>query len=160
MRNSEQIYQEKIKELVKPVIESENMELLDIECLKMKSSWLVRIYMDKEGGITLDDCSEITNQVGDLLDIHEVPSGSYILEVSSPGLNRPLAREKDFIKYKGREIKVKVRDKLDGKRIFRGKLVNFLEEDGKEILVIDVKEKTYRIPREIVVKANLEYSNR
>jgi len=160
MHDLDQIYREKITKLVKPVIESESMELINVECLRMKSSWLVRIYMDKEEGITLDDCSEISNQVGDLLDIHEVPPGSYILEVSSPGPNRPLARENDFIKYMGHEIKVKVKDKLDGKRNFRGKLVNFLEESGKKIIVIDVKGKMYHIPREIVVKANLEYSNR
>ncbi|MBE9545906.1 MAG: ribosome maturation factor RimP [Proteobacteria bacterium] len=145
---------------MEPVIESEDMELVDVECLKMKSRWLVRIYMDKEGGITLDDCSEISNQVGDLLDIHEAPPGPYILEVSSPGLDRPLAREKDFIKYRGHKIKVKVRDSLDGKKIFRGKLVDFLDEDGEKILVIDAKGNTYRIPRETVVKANLEYEDK
>ena len=157
MHDLSQIYREKIWELIEPVIESEDMELVDVECLKMKSRWMVRIYMDKEGGITLSDCSEISNQVSDLLDIHEVPPDTYILEVSSPGLDRPLAREKDFINYRGHNIKVKVRDKLDGKRIFRGKLLDFQEIDGKKILIIDTKEKVYRIPRETVVKANLEY---
>lgn len=160
MRDLAQIYREKIWKLVEPVIESEDMELVDVECLKVKSRWFVRIYMDKEGGITLDDCSEISSQVGDLLDIHEMPPGPYILEVSSPGLDRPLAREKDFIKYRGHKIKVKVRDSLDGKKIFRGELVDFLDEDGKKILVIDAKGKTYRIPWETVVKANLEYEDK
>ena len=157
MHNLSQIYREKIWELIEPVIESEDMELVDVECLKMKSRWMVKIYMDKEGGVTLDDCSEISNQVSDLLDIHEVPPDTYILEVSSPGLNRPLAREKDFIRYRGHNIKVKVRDELDGKRIFKGKLLDFQEVGGKEILIIDTKEKVYRIPRKTVVKANLEY---
>jgi len=141
---------------VEPVVESEGMELIDVECLKMKSRWLVKIYIDKEGGITLDDCSEISNEVCDLLDIHEVPPGLYTLEVSSPGLNRPLVKERDFIKYRGYGIKVKLRDVLDGKRNFRGKLMDLLEEDGRKVLVIDDKGKMYRIPKEIVVKANLD----
>ncbi len=152
-----QIYREKIWKLVEPVIESEDMELVDIECLKMKSRWMIRIYIDEEGGVSLDNCAEISNQVGDLLDIHEVLPDSYILEVSSPGLNRPLAREKDFIKYRGCKIKVTVRDKMDGKRNFRGELVDFLEKDGEKVLVIDANGKKYHIPRETVVKANLEY---
>lgn len=157
MRDLSQIYREKIMKVVEPVVESEDMELVDVECLKMKSRWLVRIYMDKEEGITLDDCSEISNQVSDLLDIHEVLPDPYILEVSSPGLDRPLAREKDFIKYRGHNIKVKVKNKLDGKKIIRGKLLDFNDVNGKKILIIDTKEKTYGIPRETVIKATLEY---
>ena len=156
MRDLFQIYREKILELVEPVVESKDMELIDVECLKMKSGWLVRIYIDKEGGLTLDDCSEISNEVCDLLDIHEAPPGPYTLEVSSPGANRPLVREKDFIKYRGHWIKVKLRDVLDGKRNFRGKLMDLLEEDGRKVLVIDEEGKMYRIPKEIVVKAKLE----
>ncbi len=157
MHDLSQIYREKIKKVVEPVIESEDMELVDVECLKMKSRWLVRIYMDKEEGVTLDDCSGITKQVSDLLDIHELLPDTYILEVSSPGLDRPLAREKDFIKYRGHNIRVKVKNKLDGKKIIRGKLLDFNDVNGKKILIIDTKEKTYRIPRETVTKATLEY---
>ncbi len=157
MHDLSQIYREKIKEIVAPVIESEDMELVDVECLKMKSRWLVRIYMDKEDGITLDDCSEISNQVSDLLDIHEILPDTYILEVSSPGLDRPLAREKDFIKYRGHNIKVKLKNKLDGEKIIRGNLLDFNDVNGKKILIIDTKEKTYSIPRETIIKATLEY---
>ncbi len=156
MRDLFQIYREKILKLVEPVVESEGMELIDVECLRMKSRWLVKIYIDKEGGSTLDDCSEISNEVRDLLDIHEVPPGLYTLEVSSPGLNRPLVKERDFIKYRGYGIKVKLKDVLDGKRNFRGKLMDLLEEDGRKVLVIDEEGKMYRIPKEIVVKANLD----
>ena len=151
------MYRERIRQLVEPVIESEDMELIDVECLKMRSRWVVRIYMDKETGITLDNCSEISNQVGDILDIHEVLPGSYTLEVSSPGLDRPLVRDKDFMKYRGCKVHVIVTEKLEGIRNFRGKLVDFCEEEGKKVLVIDITGKTYRIPRDMVVKANIEY---
>lgn len=142
---------------MEPVIESEGMELVDIECLKMKSRWLLRIYIDKEGGITLDDCAEISNQVSDLLDIHEVIPNTYILEISSPGLNRPLAREKDFIKYKGSNIKVKLKNKLDGKKIICGKLLDFKDVDGGKTLITESKEKIYSIKKENIIKVTLEY---
>jgi len=152
-----QAYKDKIKQLVEPVIESEDMELIDVECLKMKSRWIVRIYMDREAGVTLDDCCEISNQVGDILDIHDVLPGSYTLEVSSPGLARPLVRDKDFMKYRGCKVHVRVAEKLEGIKNFRGKLVDFCEEEGNKVLVVNMAGKVYRIPRELVVKANLEY---
>ncbi|MDI6775652.1 MAG: ribosome maturation factor RimP [Syntrophales bacterium] len=152
-----QAYREKIRQLVEPVIESEDMELIDVECLKMKSRWIVRIYMDKKTGVTLEDCCEISNQVGDIFDIHDVLPGSYTLEVSSPGLDRPLVRDKDFIKYRGCKVHVRIAEKLEGIRNFRGRLVDFCEEKGKKLLVVDITGKIYRIPRDMVVKANLEY---
>ncbi|MBA4423155.1 MAG: ribosome maturation factor, partial [Syntrophus sp. (in: bacteria)] len=85
--------EEQIRQLAEPVLASVGMELIQVECLKMKTRWVVRIYMDREqGGVTLDDCALISNQLGDLLDVHDVPPGPYTLEVSSPGLDRPLQR--------------------------------------------------------------------
>jgi ribosome maturation factor RimP len=150
-------YREKIRELIEPVIESENMEIVDIECLKMKSRWLVRIYMDKDGGVTIDDCSEISKQVGDILDVHDVPPGPYTLEVSSPGLDRPLAKDGDFIKFRGCDIHIKTSEKLEGTKNFRGKLIDYLDENGRKTLIVNVSGKIYRIPKDLIVKANLEY---
>ena len=133
------------------------MELIAVECLKMKSRWLVRLYLDKEGGVTLDDCAVVSNQVGDILDVHDVPPGPYTLEVSSPGLDRPLVRDKDFLKYRGAEIAVRLDGKLEGSRNFSGLLVDYIEEDGKKVLLLDVAGTMRRIPRERVVKAHLEY---
>ena len=157
MNSNNQTYRQKIIELVTPVIASEQMELIDVECLRMRSRWLVRIYMDKEGGVTLDDCAAISNQVGDLLDVHDIPPGPYNLEVSSPGLDRPLTRDKDFIQYRGSKVKIRVNEIIEGKRNFRGLLVDFLREGEKETLVVDEGGKRYYIPRENVAKANLEY---
>jgi len=157
MSNIRQTYRQEIIDLVEPVIESELMELIDVECLKMKSRWVVRIYMDKESGITLDDCAEISNSVGDLLNVHNVPPGPYTLEVSSPGLDRPLLKDKDFLKYRGSMVMVRVKEPFSGKRKFCGKLVGFIEEGEKKTLVVDDGEKLYHIPKEIVSKANLEY---
>lgn len=150
-------YQEKIRQLIEPVIESEDMEIIDVECLKMKFRWLVRIYIDKEGGVTVDDCSEISKQVGDILDVYDVLRGSYTLEVSSPGLDRPLTRDKDFIKYRGSTVRIKTGEKLDGVKNFHGKLNDYLDENGAKTLIVDVSGKIYRIPRDMVVKAHLVY---
>jgi ribosome maturation factor RimP len=95
--------------------------------------------------------------VGDLLDVYEMPPGPYTLEVSSPGLDRPLARDKDFIRYKGSKIRVRLTGKIEGIWNFRGTLEDFLEENGEKIIILAVDGKKYRIPKESVAKAHLEY---
>lgn len=157
MRKADRTYKEKIRELIEPVLADEDMELVDVECLRMKTRWIVRIFMDREDGVTLDDCTEISHQVGDILDVHDIPPGPYTLEVSSPGLDRPLARDKDFMKYRGCNVRVKADRKIEGIRNFQGKLVDYLDENGRKILIVDVAGRTYRIPRDLVAKAHLEY---
>lgn len=150
--------EEQIRQLAEPVLASAGMELVQVECLRMKARWVVRIYMDREkGGVTLDDCALVSNQLGDLLDVHDVPPGPYTLEVSSPGLDRPLQRDKDFMKYRGSRINLHLREKIDGQRHFRGELTDYEEGDGGKILVVRIAGKTCRIPREAVLKANLVY---
>jgi ribosome maturation factor RimP len=150
-------YKEKIERLLLPAIEAENMELVDVECLRMKSRWLVRIYVDKAGGVTLDDCAHVSYQVGDILEVHDVPPGSFILEVSSPGLDRPLVKDGDFSKAVGRMVRVRLHEKKEGSRNFRGRLIGFDEEEGRKVLVLDVDGKEVRLPREGIAKANIEY---
>ncbi|MCD6486523.1 MAG: ribosome maturation factor RimP [Syntrophobacterales bacterium] len=157
MNPSSLSYREKIIELVEPVIESEKMELVDVECPKGKTRWMVRIYIDKEGGVSLDDCAMISGEVGDLLDVNEIPPGSYSLEISSPGLDRPLARDKDFIRYAGQIIKIRVAEKIEGKKNLKGRLVELIEKEGEKIVVINVEGKVYNIPRSMIVKTNLQY---
>jgi len=149
--------EEQIRQLAEPMLASAGMELVQVECLRMKARWVVRIYMDREeGGVTLDDCASISNQLGDLLDVHDVPPGPYTLEVSSPGLDRPLQRDKDFLKYRGSRINLRLREKIDGRRHLCGELTDYEDEDGRKVLVVRESGKTYRIPREAVLKANVE----
>jgi len=152
-----QTHAEQIRQLAEPLLTSEGMELIMVECLKMRSHWLVRIYMDREGGVTVDDCAQISNQLGDLLDVHDTPPGPYTLEVSSPGLDRPLDRDQDFLKYRGSRVHLRLTEKIEGRRDFRGELVGYEDSDDGKILVVKVEGKTFRIPRKTVVKANLEY---
>ena len=150
-------YETKIRELAEPVVEAEGMELIYAECLKMKTRWVVRLFLDKEGGVTLDDCAAISDQLGDIFDVHDVPPGRYTLEVSSPGLDRPLERDKDFLKYRGADVFIRVDEKIDGTRNFRGKLVDFIDEDGRKTVILDVAGIVRCIPRDRVIKAHLIY---
>jgi len=152
-----QSHEETIWQLAEPLLEAAGLELILVECLRMKAGWTVRIYMDKEGGVTLDDCAVISDRLGDLLDVHDVPPGPYTLEVSSPGLDRPLYRDKDYLRYRGEKVNVRVEGKIDGRRHFRGELVDYVDEEGRKVLLVKVGDEVFRIPRTAVVKANLEY---
>ena len=148
---------ENIIALVEPVLEAQGLDLVDLELARMGSRWLVRIYMDREGGVTLQDCSDMSRLIGDILDVNDLPPGPYNLEVSSPGLDRPLKREKDFIKYKGMQAKIRLREKLDGSRNFKGVLTGIVEEGGRKFVVLEVDGKECRLPMDQILKANLEY---
>jgi ribosome maturation factor RimP len=152
-----QTYEEGIRELIEPLVEAERMELVHLECLRMKTRWLVRIYLDKEGGITIDDCAEMSHLIGDILDVNDVPRGPYTLEVSSPGLDRPLSRDKDFLRYRGHRVRVTTVEKLQGMKHFKGEILDFIDENDHKVLIIEAEGKTYHIPRRLVQKARLEY---
>jgi ribosome maturation factor RimP len=146
---------EKIRQLADPVVASEGMDLIHVECIKMHTRWIIRLFLDKEGGITLDDCANISNQLGDIFDIREVINGAYTLEVSSPGFDRPISRDQDFVKYKNSSVHVKTGVKIEGIKNFHGILVDYIEEDGRKVVLIEIAGKVYRIPKQDVVKANL-----
>jgi len=150
--------EERIWTITEPAIVGEGMELVCVECLRMKSRWLVRLYIDKEGGVTIDDCALISGQVGDLLAVHDVPHEAYTLEVSSPGLDRPLVKDRDFLRFQGRKVAVQTEQKIDGARNFKGILREYrIGEDGGKTLVIEREGKLTAIPREAVASARLEY---
>ena len=146
---------EKIRQLAEPVIVSEGMELIHVECIKMHTRWIIRLFLDKENGVTLDDCANISNQLGDLFDIREVINGAYTLEVSSPGFDRPLSRDQDFVKYKNSRVNIKTSVKIEGIKNFHGILLDYIEEAGQKLVLIDIAGKIYRIPKQDIAKANL-----
>ena len=145
----------KIWELAEPVALSEGMKLIHVECLKMHTRWVFRLFLDKEGGVTLDDCTTISNQLGDILDIHDLSRGPYTLEVSSPGLDRPVSRDQDFVRFRGAKVKIKTHVKIDGVKNFQGRLVDFTNEDCGKIVHVEVSGKIFKIPRDEIAKANL-----
>ena len=91
-----EVYEQKTEELLMPIMEEHQFELVDVEYVKEGSNWYLRAYIDKEGGITVDDCELVSRRMSDLLDEEDYIEESYIFEVSSPGLGRPLKKEKDF----------------------------------------------------------------
>ena len=97
---------ESIEELVTPITEENRLELVDVEYKKEGKNWFLRIFIDKEGGVTVDDCTRVSREIEDLIDVEEVVPTSYVLEVSSPGLDRPLKKEKDFLRFKGKRAQV------------------------------------------------------
>ncbi len=150
-------YRERILALVEPAVEAEGLEVVELECLRMKTRWLVRIFIDREGGASLDDCTAVSHQVGDLLNVHDLPPGPYTLEVSTPGLDRPLTRDKDFEKYLGARVRIRTREPIEGSRNFLGTYVDYSTEDGRRIITVDVDGRSVRIDRDNIQKANLEY---
>jgi ribosome maturation factor RimP len=146
-----------IEGVVESLLKAEGLELIDLEFRKEGRGWVLRIFMDKPGGVTLDDCAGISRQLGDQLEVDDVIPHAYTLEVSSPGLDRPLFRDKDFQRYRGEQVSIRVGEKIEGRRHFRGELVDYGDEDGRKVIAVRVADQVFRIPRDAVVKANLEY---
>jgi ribosome maturation factor RimP len=143
---------DRVRAIADPIVSHEGMELVDVEYRRESKGWVLRLYLDKEGGVTLDDCTRISQEVGRSLDIEDFIEAPYTLEVSSPGLTRPLKNEKDFVKYRHSLIKVKTLDPIQNRRHFKGRLLG-ISEDKIEILG---EGGIFRIPLSNVAKANLE----
>lgn len=129
-----------VTEIVMPIVETLSFELVDVEFLKEGVNWYLRVYIDKHGGITIDDCQSVSEKLSDKLDEVDPIKQSYILEVSSPGLERPLKKDRDYERFKGEEVEVKLFQPVNGKKIFEGELLGLVENqiiikpaDGDEI---------------------------
>ena len=132
-------YEQKTEKLLMPIMEANGFELVDVEYVKEAGNWYLRAYIDKPGGITVDDCEVVNRELGDLLERDDFIDDSYILEVSSPGLGRPLKKERDFIRSKGEEVEIRTYRMVDRQKEFRGVLkawdkdtVTIETEDGQE----------------------------
>jgi ribosome maturation factor RimP len=130
--NKRETYELKTEELVNPLVEANNFELVDVEFVKEAGTNYLRIYIDKEGGITIDDCEIISRALSDLLDEKDFIDEAYILEVSSPGLGRPLKKDKDFARSIGEDVDIKLFKPIDKQKEFSGVLEAY---DDKEITI-------------------------
>ncbi len=140
------------EELAIPIIEKEKFELVDVEYKKEGADWYLRLYIDKPGGITLDDCQNVSKQLSELLDKEDPIKGNYFLEVSSPGLDRPLKKERDFVRFKGRTVEVKLYEALDGNKVIEGELIG-LENNVIKLNVANVG--LIELPKEKVALTRL-----
>ncbi|MBF0224701.1 MAG: ribosome maturation factor RimP [Desulfobacterales bacterium] len=142
---------EKIKAIIHTLFEDKAIELVDVEYFSGPHGVILRLYIDKEGGVTLDDCSNISHQISDLLDIYWEYDGRYMLEVSSPGIDRPLVQKNDFQKYKGSQVKIKVKEPISGQKNFKGVLIGIFGD----IVKIQIEGKVVNIPYNEIIKAKL-----
>ena len=138
-------------ELIEPGLLAKGLELVDVEFKKEGKNWVLRVFIDKEGGVTLEDCQKISRLAGDLIEVEEVIEPAYTMEVSSPGLNRVLKKEKDFIKFSGKKICVQCHAPLNGRKKFTGILTDIKNQS----IHLEVDGELQTIPISRVAKANL-----
>jgi len=117
-----------VYQLAEPIANKNGCEVVDVEFVKEGSDWFLRVYIDKDGGVSLDDCEAVSRELSDKLDEVDPIEQSYYLEVSSPGLERPLKKERDFEKYKGHTIEIKLYKSLNGSKVWTGILHDY--QDG------------------------------
>lgn len=141
-----------IEAAVSPVLEQEAVEMVDLQYLREGGRWVLRFFLDKEGGITLADCEYLSDRIGALLDQGNLIEHAYALEISSPGLDRVIKKEKDFRRFAGRRVRVRLRNPLEGRRKFLGRLLGF--EQGRVLL--ECEGKPLHFPSDAVEEARLE----
>lgn len=137
-----EFYEQKTEELIMPVITKNNFELVDVEFVKEGSNWYLRLYVDKEGGITIDDCEIVSRAMSDILDKEDYIDESYILEVSSPGLGRPLKKDKDFVRSMGSEVEIRLYKAIEKQKEFTGILKDF-DKNSVTIELENGEEKSF-----------------
>lgn len=141
----------RVEEEIEKIVSSEGLELVHIDYRKQGRGWLLRVDIDKEGGVTLADCELVSHQVSAYLDVEDVVPAEYELQVSSPGLDRKFYKESDYRKFLGRRVRVQTTKPIRGLHVIVGRLEEF---DGKEIVVTDPQAK--RDPRYVVPLADIK----
>ncbi len=134
-------YESKTEELLEPIVAEAGFELVDVEYVKEAGTWYLRAYIDKPGGITVDDCEAVSRKFSDILDEKDYIEDSYIFEVSSPGLGRPLKKEKDFQRSLGEDVEIRTYRPIEGQKEFEGVLKAF----DKNTVTIAYEDETEQV---------------
>jgi len=143
----------KVRQLAEPQVSGLGLELVDVEYVKEGAHWYLRIYIDKEGGVDIDDCAAASQRLSELLDRENLIPQAYMLEVSSPGIERPLRKKEDYEKYKGELVSVYTSEPYDGFTCFTGDLMG-LEEDK---VILEYEGQQIAIPFNLVERAHLTF---
>ena len=145
----------RIWELATQIADGEAMEVVDVELRRegSRAGRVLRLYLDKHGGPNIDELGRVSRQLSELLDTHDIVEGSYTLEVSSPGINRPLKKPEHFQRFIGKRVRIRTGDMIDGRRSFLG----VLSEVSGDTIKIEVEGKQYRIPFLMIEKSNYEH---
>lgn len=152
--------EDRVALLVEGILDEKGLELVLVEYVGSGRSSTLRLFIDRgegysegPGGVTIDECSSVSRELARILDVEDIIRGSYSLEVSSPGLDRPLTKESDYTKYAGRVVNIKTRNPLEGRRKFKGTLKGL--EDGK-VIITDSEDSTFELELSNIEKAKLE----
>ncbi|MBE3569315.1 MAG: ribosome maturation factor RimP [Bacillales bacterium] len=144
--------------LVQPILDDMKLDLVDVEYVKEGKNWFLRIYIDKEEGVDIEECGMVSERLSEKLDELDPISHNYFLEVSSPGAERPLKKKSDFEKAVGKHVHIKTFEPIDGEKELEGKMLSFHDDE----LVLEIREKTRKkevaIPFQKVAKARLAVS--
>ncbi len=143
--------EKQVQSVAEPLLASKGLELVHVECIVHNRQKFARIYMDKPGGVSLDDCVAVSRELGDLIDVHIEDIGPYRLEVSSPGPSRPLKTKADFIRFEGERIKVEIHGSIEGRKKFTG----VLEKTNEDSVTIAVDGKSFDIAGTNIARAIL-----
>ena len=135
-----EVYEQKTEELLLPIVEEHGFELVDVEYVKEGGTWYLRAHIDKPGGIAVDDCEVVSRAFSDILDEKDYIEDTYIFEVSSPGLGRPLKKEKDFARSMGEEVEVRTYRAIDRQKEF----VGILKEYDKDTVTLEMEDGSER----------------
>ena len=135
-------YEQQTEELLEPIVTGHGFELVDVEYVKEAGTWYLRVYIDKPGGITVDDCEVVSRQFSDILDEKDYIEDAYIFEVSSPGLGRPLKKEKDFKRSMGEEVEIRTYRAIDRQKEFTG-ILKAYDNDTVTIAYEDDTEQVF-----------------
>ncbi|RAL26329.1 ribosome maturation factor RimP [Thermoflavimicrobium daqui] len=143
---------ETVEKLALPILQAEGLELVDVEFIKEGQNWFLRIFIDREEkGVDLDDCSRVSEQLSEVLDQTDPIPGAYILEVSSPGAERPLKKPADFRKAVGKYVHISTYEPIEENKVFEGTLTYY----GEEYLTVEVNGRSLDLPLEKIAKARL-----
>lgn len=149
---------ELVEQLATPILNDMNLELVDVEFVKEGSNWFLRVFIDKEEGVDIEECGQVSNRLSEKLDELDPIPQNYFLEVSSPGAERPLKKEKDFHRAIGKHVYVKTYEPVDGLKEIEGTLTSYSGETLTVETMIKTRKKTVTIPKEKVAKARLAVS--
>jgi ribosome maturation factor RimP len=146
---------DKLREVIAPPTEAAGYELVDVEWKREPAGWVLRVFIDGPGGIRHEDCERVSRELSAVLDVADVIPHTYQLEVSSPGLNRPLRTLEHFRRHTGQRARVRLKQGVEGRRNFVGTIVGVVDTDDK--LIVDVDGREWVLPLADLDKANLEY---
>ena len=149
-------YEKQPEELLEPIVTGFGFELVDVEYVKEAGTWYLRAYIDKPGGITVDDCEAVSRKFSDVLDEKDYIEDTYIFEVSSPGLGRPLKKDKDFQRSLGEEVEIRTYRPIDRQKEFVGELKAY-DKESVTIVYEDDTEQTFQRQEIALIRLALDF---